>query len=144
MRTNAQIKDGGYRKLMVQFRDNSTQVQHDSRRHAKPTQPHHERKLEPPINSTQDARLPRQQMNVLRLIAGGAGNKRIASELQISINTVRAHIHSMLRLLDLSNRTELVQVAIRLGILPCPCSAATKQPTAKRDNLMPSRRGGRE
>lgn len=53
---------------------------------------------------------PRERQLII-LIARGLQNKAIAYELQISTNTVRAHIGNIMRKYKLRNRT---QIAVRL------------------------------
>lgn len=48
---------------------------------------------------------------VMRLIARGYTYKEVAAELFISIKTVETHVSSVLRKLQLSNRTELTRWA---------------------------------
>jgi NarL family two-component system response regulator LiaR len=47
-----------------------------------------------------------RELDVLRLLADGASNKDIANQLSISLPTVRTHVSSILRKLDLENRTQ--------------------------------------
>lgn len=55
-----------------------------------------------------DARLTRREMDVLRLLATGSTNTRIAHRLVISESTVKSHVKSILRKLGASNRAEAV------------------------------------
>jgi DNA-binding NarL/FixJ family response regulator len=59
-----------------------------------------------------------RELEVLRRIALGASNKRIADELFISLSTVATHIRSILRKTGAANRTEAVAQARRSGLLP--------------------------
>ena len=56
-------------------------------------------------------RLSRREQEVMRLIARGYTYKEVAAELFISIKTVETHMSSVLRKLQLSNRTELTRWA---------------------------------
>ena len=56
-------------------------------------------------------RLSAREQEVMRLIARGYTYKEVASELFISIKTVETHVSSVLRKLQLSNRTELTRWA---------------------------------
>lgn len=47
-------------------------------------------------------------MDVLRLLASGSTNTRIAHRLVISESTVKSHVKSILRKLGASNRAEAV------------------------------------
>jgi len=57
------------------------------------------------------------QARVLALLARGHSNKAIGSTLDISDNTVRAHVSAILRALNVTNRTEAVHVASEMGLL---------------------------
>jgi DNA-binding NarL/FixJ family response regulator len=57
------------------------------------------------------------QTRVLALLVRGQSNKAIGSALDISDNTVRAHVSAILRALNASNRTEAVHVALELGLV---------------------------
>ncbi|PWT80318.1 MAG: DNA-binding response regulator [Acidobacteria bacterium] len=59
---------------------------------------------------------PRER-SVLRSIAGGQTNKRIARELGISIKTVEKHRSNVMRKLDLHNSAALALFAARQGIV---------------------------
>jgi DNA-binding NarL/FixJ family response regulator len=50
--------------------------------------------------------LSRRELEVLALIAEGATNAQIAERLVIAITTVESHVKSILRKLEVSNRTE--------------------------------------
>src|SRR5262249_48348418 len=57
------------------------------------------------------------QARVLGLLARGQSNKEIGRALDISDNTVRAHVSAILRALDVTNRTEAAAVARQRGLL---------------------------
>lgn len=61
--------------------------------------------------------LTERQIEVLRMLAGGAENKQIARTLGISPYTVKAHVAQVLQLLGASNRTQAVDMARRQGVL---------------------------
>jgi len=58
-----------------------------------------------------------REIEVLRLMAEGYGNKEIASRLGISDHTVKFHISSILAKLGASSRTEAVTQGIRMGLV---------------------------
>lgn len=60
--------------------------------------------------------LTARELEVLRLAATGMSNPQIALRLQISVNTVKAHIKSILDKLNLENRTQLATYATRKGL----------------------------
>lgn len=57
--------------------------------------------------------LTRREQEILRLLAKGASNRRIADTLVIAESTVRGHIHNMLDKLQLENRLQAVAYAVR-------------------------------
>jgi DNA-binding NarL/FixJ family response regulator len=64
-----------------------------------------------------DDALTAREIEVLRRVAAGKSNKLIAAELDISENTVKAHMQSILPKLDASDRTHAVIIALKRGIL---------------------------
>lgn len=58
-----------------------------------------------------------RQHEILFLLAQGLLNKQIAYELNISTNTVKAHLHEIFRQLNVNNRTAAVQTAHNYGLL---------------------------
>jgi DNA-binding NarL/FixJ family response regulator len=60
--------------------------------------------------------LTSRELEVLRLIAGGEPNKRIASALGISERTARSHVSKILAKLRLSSRTQAALWATREGL----------------------------
>ena len=58
-----------------------------------------------------------REVDVLRQVAQGNGNREIGNLLRISEETVKAHIKHIMEKLDASDRTEAVTIAIRRGIL---------------------------
>ena len=64
------------------------------------------------------AALTPRELDVLRLVAQGLGNKEIAAELALSTHTVKYHLASVLAKLGVRSRTEAVSRGIRTGLLP--------------------------
>ena len=62
--------------------------------------------------------LSQRELEVLRLIAGGASNQAIGAALVISLGTVKSHINHILGKLGARNRTEAVARARDLDLLP--------------------------
>lgn len=61
------------------------------------------------------ATLTRREMEVLRLVAEGLGNKSIARELVIEVGTVKSHLKTIFDKLGAKSRTELASVAKHPG-----------------------------
>jgi LuxR family maltose regulon positive regulatory protein len=61
--------------------------------------------------------LTERELEVLRLMAQGASNKEIATELIIALTTAKKHVSNIIGKLNVSNRTEAVANARDLGIL---------------------------
>ena len=59
-----------------------------------------------------------REQQILGLVAHGSTNKEVGRALNISENTVRHHLVSIMEKLQVSDRTEAVATAIRQGILP--------------------------
>ena len=68
------------------------------------------------LDSSDQILTPRE-IEVLRMIAEGLGNKEIASKLGISDHTVKFHISSSFAKLGASNRAEAVTLGIRHGLI---------------------------
>ena len=58
-----------------------------------------------------------RESEVLQLLAQGLPNKQIALELEISEHTVKFHISSIYTKLNATNRTEAVNLGLRLGLI---------------------------
>jgi LuxR family maltose regulon positive regulatory protein len=58
-----------------------------------------------------------QERRVLRLLAAGRTNTEIAAELVISVNTVKVHVKSIYRKLNVTSRLEAASTARELGLL---------------------------
>ena len=58
-----------------------------------------------------------REIEVLRLVAAGLGNKEIASRLEISEHTVKFHVASIMGKLGAGSRTEAVTLGIRHGLI---------------------------
>ena len=61
--------------------------------------------------------LTRREAQVLRLMAAGMATDKIASELGISVHTVRNHVRHLRRKLDAKTKLEAVAIAFRQGLL---------------------------
>jgi ATP/maltotriose-dependent transcriptional regulator MalT len=59
-----------------------------------------------------------REVEVLRLLAAGKSNQRIAHELVVALDTVTKHVTHILSKLGAANRTEAVARARQLGLIP--------------------------
>lgn len=61
--------------------------------------------------------LTAREIEILRMLAEGLGNKQIAAQLGISEHTVKFHISAILDKLGVASRTEAVTSGIRMGLI---------------------------
>jgi DNA-binding NarL/FixJ family response regulator len=59
-----------------------------------------------------------RELEVLELLAAGRSNKEIARRLDVSPNTVKTHVAKLLAKLEARRRTEAIQRARELGVIP--------------------------
>jgi two-component system response regulator NreC len=64
--------------------------------------------------------LTRREREVLKMLAEGQSVKDIAGEFDLSVKTVEAHKFNLMRKLDIHNKAQLVQYAIRKKIIRLP------------------------
>jgi DNA-binding CsgD family transcriptional regulator len=64
--------------------------------------------------------LTQREPEILEMVVRGLTNKQIGHALQISENTARNHINSIIRKLDVSGRTEAATAAIQQGLVRMP------------------------
>jgi len=62
--------------------------------------------------------LSKREMEVLSLMAEGLSNQEIASQLFISLSTVKTHNQNLFEKLDVKRRTQAVEKARRLSLIP--------------------------
>ncbi len=62
--------------------------------------------------------LTSRELQVLRMLANGLGNKEIAQHLRMSSHTAKFHVAQILAKLGAASRTEAVMIAIRHGLVP--------------------------
>lgn len=62
--------------------------------------------------------ISKREYEVLALIAGGLSNREIAEKLFVSENTVKTHSSRLFEKLDVSRRTQAVEKAKTLGLIP--------------------------
>lgn len=66
--------------------------------------------------ATTDSRLSQREQEILALVARGASNKEIATQLVITEGTVKNHLHNILSKLHVRNRAEIAAYAVRRGL----------------------------
>jgi DNA-binding NarL/FixJ family response regulator len=64
-----------------------------------------------------DSGLSAREIDVLHLISNGLSNTAIATDLYISVSTVKTHVSSILRKLDADNRVQALSIARERGLL---------------------------
>ena len=71
-----------------------------------------------------------QETQVLELVAAGLSNKEVAADLGVTPPTVKNHVTSILRKLDVSSRTHVVTVGLRMGWIVNPTLSQGFRPQA--------------
>jgi DNA-binding NarL/FixJ family response regulator len=61
--------------------------------------------------------LTEREIQVLRGVAAGNANKRVAQLLNVSEETIKAHMKSILSKLGANDRTHAVTIALKRGII---------------------------
>jgi DNA-binding NarL/FixJ family response regulator len=72
------------------------------------------------LKGERSAGLTQRELQILQMIVDGKSNKEIASELDLSANTVAVHRANMMDTLDIHKTAELVVYAIRHGLVTLP------------------------
>lgn len=62
--------------------------------------------------------ISKRELEVLELMALGLSNNEIATHLFVSLNTIKTHSSKLFEKLEVSRRTQAVEVAKRIGIIP--------------------------
>jgi NarL family two-component system response regulator LiaR len=62
--------------------------------------------------------ISKREKEVLELIAGGLSNQEIADKLFVSLNTVKTHSSNLFQKLAVSRRTQAIQRAKELRLIP--------------------------
>lgn len=55
-----------------------------------------------------------RERQIMSLVSEGLSNKKIGRRLNIADNTIKVHLHHIYQKLEISNRTVLAALAIRL------------------------------
>jgi len=78
----------------------------------------------PPTSET-DPPLTAREREILQWVAGGLQNKEVAQKLDLSLATVRNHVHNILEKLSVHSKLEAVSLAFRQGwVRPAPVLGA--------------------
>jgi DNA-binding NarL/FixJ family response regulator len=92
-----------------------------------------------PARTPARTHLTRRQLDVLELLCEGMTNKDISRKLEIGNATVKIHVSSILRTLNVNSRLQAAIVARRLGLvkekpraIPAEGSGAVRQPMVLR------------
>ena len=64
------------------------------------------------ISHTSERHLTMREIEVARLLGRGAANKEIAAELHLSVATIKNHVHSVLRKLQVGNRAQVAMLLL--------------------------------
>ena len=67
--------------------------------------------------TTEPVTLSAREIEVLRLVADGLGNKEISFRLGISEHTVKFHVNSILTRMNAATRAEAVAIGMRQGLI---------------------------
>ena len=62
--------------------------------------------------------LSKRELEILSLLAQGHSNQEIATKLFVSLSTVKTHIQNLFEKLDVKGRTQAVEKAKRLNLIP--------------------------
>ena len=63
-------------------------------------------------------KISKRELEVLSLMASGKSNREIATELYVSLSTIKSHVANLFEKLDVKRRTQAVETAKKLHILP--------------------------
>jgi DNA-binding NarL/FixJ family response regulator len=72
--------------------------------------------LDPANDEVPPAVLTEREREVLALIARGASNREIARELYLSVDTIKTHVRTLFRKLEVPNRTRAALAADQFGL----------------------------
>jgi two-component system, NarL family, response regulator LiaR len=72
------------------------------------------------LNNNEIARLgiSKRELEVLQLMAQGLSNEEIAARLFVSLNTIKTHTSRLFEKMDAKRRTQAVEMAKRLSLIP--------------------------
>ena len=82
--------------------------------------------------NTLPSELSERELEILRLVATGASNKEIGSQLFISSNTVKVHLRNIFAKIGTASRTEAAMYAVRIGLVQgVPSTLLAEQPAPR-------------
>jgi len=90
---------------------------------------------DPYVFDNEPEELTPRQLEVLRLVSAGCTNQEIAELLDISVGTVKNHVHAILEALKVSSRAEATKAFREMKALE---SQATDAPTGRQQKIMTS------
>ena len=79
-------------------------------------QQHLMRQVATPPAASPFAGLTPRELDVLRLVARGLGNKQIAAELKLSVGTVKGYVSAILPKINAGDRTQAALFAVKHGL----------------------------
>lgn len=62
--------------------------------------------------------ISKRELEVLQLMAKGLSNQEIAKQLFVSLNTIKTHSSKIFEKMDVQRRTQAVEKAKRMGLIP--------------------------
>lgn len=62
--------------------------------------------------------ISKRELEVLQLMAQGLSNQEIASQLFVSLNTIKTHSAQIFEKMEVKRRTQAIEMAKRLNIIP--------------------------
>ncbi len=73
--------------------------------------------LKPPTNNNSLSPLSPRELQILKLISEGNSNPEIATQLYLSLSTVKTHVRSIMNKLAVNDRVQAVVIALRNGLI---------------------------
>lgn len=83
--------------------------------------------------------LSAREREILKLIAEGKSTKEIASELFISVNTVKVHTSKVYKKMDFSSRSEATLFAVKAGLISVDLADAEDAPETTDKETVPAK-----
>lgn len=74
--------------------------------------------FEPDQNQSENIGISKRELEVLQLMSQGLSNQEIAGQLFVSLSTVKTHSSKIFEKLDVKRRTQAIETAKRLKIIP--------------------------